>query len=754
MERRKIIHPNQQITDGDLNDMGEFARTSLDHVVHDCVEPGLKYWGFPVTETGPLEVTVGEGRLIWNGAVYYRNDDGGVVISLADYVPAVTRKIVTIAVWGNQFNTAVQPRTFLVDSETGQTEAEAVATESRRWAEVNAVPGAENANPQPPALGANVLAVAHVLMGPSGIISITPVDDNRVRSVAENAAGIKDLQTWRLRAGTILDTLGTNISGLSERVRTTVKRRDLLEMMRDIARVKYALAFDSSASSYATDYFWSEDDSDTEHADYNSKVFRGLGFPHAAEKTANLALLNPLEDRVKVTSNFALPTYTPVPRISVVGRDGDIPISQYQHQTVETTQKTMTRLRMQYTDIYDRNVPMELRLINYDQALGVYKFNGESWVIEGDIRYSNYGDYFHYADFRQVKFDYVEEPYWDVVTTSESVSGSVLGQTFLNSQDGWMTHVDLYFTQVAASGNVHVLLTETTNGAPDLSKVIASVTVNQSDIKTYPTATRVPFTPTYLKKDRYAIVLITQGAHLVAYVQDNKFAEGTLFYSTDGAWFQGDLARDLAMQVHFARFNVTRVEVQIEPFELSGGIGAIDILATAFVPDGCKIVFEIQINGVWRAIQGHETNILSSLPPLVPARIVFLGTTDLMPGITFGSASRVTTYRLDDEMVHVSKVRDPAGSVDTVEVRTRLVGFDDTKHSLDCVLLKGAGYSTEVAADSYEDRETGHPEQIERIFYFDLDPTVDSYKIKLEGETTDAQTTFYVYERTDVSYAS
>jgi len=56
MEQRVIIHPNQQVTDTDLNNVGEFARASLDHVVADGIEPGRKFWGFPVTATGPLEL--------------------------------------------------------------------------------------------------------------------------------------------------------------------------------------------------------------------------------------------------------------------------------------------------------------------------------------------------------------------------------------------------------------------------------------------------------------------------------------------------------------------------------------------------------------------------------------------------------------------------------------------------------------------------------------------------------------------------
>lgn len=761
MERRVIIHPNQQVTDGDLNNIGEFARASLDHVVHDGVEPGRKFWGFPITITGPLEITVGEGRYYSQGQVYYRNDEGGVVINLADYVPVVTKRIVSVVVWGNQSPTAVEPRTFLIDAETGQTEAEAVATESRRFAEINVVPGTENANPQPAPLDMNVIAIAHVTMTPSGVESVEMVESNRLNSVASNHQKIAELQAWRGQAGTRIDTLGTDVANLAHRLTGTVTQRELFEVAADVARVKRALDFGDDLSSYGHDPFLDMRDSDPDHPDWLAKVEEGCRFPYAQQRVANINLLNPLEERVKLTGSFALPAYTPVERISVVGRDGEIPISQYQHQTVEMRQKTMTRVRVRYG-------PYQIVCTNsdwwktgqYDPVQGIFRRGNEEWEV-ADYKISHptrndaNGLQAKWVRLRQVFYDYVEEPYWEQISITESVSGSVIAQTFLNSQDGWMTHLDLWFTQVAASGVVHVLITETTNGAPDLRKVIGRVAVDPEDLKTYPQETRIPFTPTYLKKGvRYGIVLVTQGAHMVAIVDGNKFAEGSLFYSTDGAWFQGDLTRDLAMRVLYAEFPATRVEVQIEAFELANGIANIDILAESYIPDGCDLIFEIQINGVWRPLQYYDTNILTGLPPLLPARIVFLGTTDLMPGIKFGAASTVTTFRPRTDFTHISATRTLPGAVDVVEIRTRLEGWDGDRHTFDCSLLTGEGFGTEVAADGYEDRETEDPEAIERRFYFELLTPVDAYKIKMEGTTDNALVTFHVAERVDVSRAT
>lgn len=758
MERRVIIHPSQQVTDGDLNNIGEYGRLSVDHVVHDAVEPGRKFWGFPVTITGPLEVTVGLGRYYSQGKVFYRDEEGGIVLNLADYIPVLTRRIVAVVVWGNQVETAVEPRTFLIDPETGQTEAEAIATESRRFAEINVVPGTENANPQPPALDMNVLAVAFVTLTPAGVESVQMAEGNRLASVASNSQEINGLKGWRNQAGTRLDTLGTDVANLASRLKGTVTQRELFEVAGDVARVKRALEFGDDLSSYGHDPFLDLRDSDPDHPDWLVKVEEGARFPYAQQREANLNLLNPLEDRIKLSGTFALPAYNSVERISIIGRDGEIPISQYQHQMIETVQKTMTRTRVRYG-------PYQIVCTNaawwktgqYDAVGGIFRRGNEEWQVADynithPTRHDSAGRTAKWVRMRQIFYDYVEEPYWENIVVTESISGSLIAQSFLNSQDGWMTHIDLWFTQVAASGSVHVLIVETTNGAPDMRKVIGRVAVDQQDLKTYPTATRVPFTPTYLKKgQRYAVVLISQGAHTIAYVEDNKFAEGSLFYSTDGAWFQGDLVRDIAMQISYAEFRGTRVEVQVEAFELANGIANIDILAESFIPDGCDLIYEIQINGVWRPLQYYDTNILSGLPPLLPARLVFLGTTDLMPGIKFGSASKVTTFRPRTDFKHVSATRTTPAPVDVVEVRTRLEGWDNGRHTFACRLLTGGSFSTVVTPASFEDRETEDPNAIERRFFFELGAPISAYKIRMEGTTDNPLVTFHVAERVDVS---
>src|SRR5690606_1239105 len=205
-------------------------------------------------------------------------------------------------------------------------------TESRRFAEINVVPGTENANPQPAPLDMNVIAVAYVTLTPAGVESVQMVEANRLNSVASNHQKITDLQAWRSQAGTRLDTLGTDVANLAHRLTGTVNQRELFEVAADVARVKRALDFGDDLSSYGQDPFLDLRDSDPDHPDWLVKVEEGARFPYAQQRVANINLLNPLEERVTQTGSFALPAYMPAERISVTGRDGEIPISQYSHQ--------------------------------------------------------------------------------------------------------------------------------------------------------------------------------------------------------------------------------------------------------------------------------------------------------------------------------------------------------------------------------------------------------------------------------------
>jgi hypothetical protein len=754
MEQRVVIHENQQITAVDLNNVGEFPRKSLDHVVNDAVDNTRKFTGFPVIASGPLQVSVGGGRFYNQGKVFFRDEEGGVSLSLADYVPLVTKRIVTVAIWGQEVMTAVQPRTFLTDADTSTTEAEAVATESRRHAEANLAGGTEAVEPQPPALDANVLAVAYITMTPGGIESIVAVEDNRLASVKDNRTRIKALEVWRNYAGARLDTLASDLAGLAARTRGMVSRTDFNEVAADVARLKDIADLPVDLSSYGADHFLDMRDSDDTHPDWLCRVEEGIRFPAAQQHLAQIAILNQFDANVKIVDGFMLPKYTEVARIAVVGNDSEFSLSQYSYQTVQIDELTRTRTRTRYgqTYLYCTNAAF-WKSGDYNQAQEIFSRGGENYEVIEWIA-GIYGPR-SFARIRQFWVDTWEESYTEARTITHSVSGSISGQTFLNAQDGWLTRIRLPFTKAAGTGDVHVLVTETTAGAPDLSRVIARVTVAAEDLKVLPLKTSVPIGPVHLTAGRYGIVWVTAGNHFMALVHDNKYLEGSFFQCTDGAWFQGDLTRDVPLELLFAEFASPRVEVQMQPITLENGIANIDILAESIAPAGTEIHYEVQINSVWRRL-GHEVGLLNGLPALLPFRIVFLGTTDIHAGIALGAPSTVTSWRPRTDFQHVTKTISLTELCDEIEVRVQVEWWDNARHNVDCNLLTGVGFAAVVANTSVEERLlpdlSNAQDRREYRFRFSLGTPIDEFKIHIEGETNNALVTFHVSERVYIAW--
>jgi hypothetical protein len=762
MERNVRISPNQKIASADLNNAGLFARASLDHVVNDGIDPGKKFTGFSVVQSGPLEITVGAGRFYSVGRVFYRDDDGGVVLQLADYIPLVTRRVVTVAVWGQEVMTAVEPRTFLEDSVTRATYADAVATESRRHAEVNLAAGIEAVEPQPAALDANVLAVAYVTLSPAGIVSIVAADINRLSSVAANTTKIKDLDAWRNQAGARLDTLASDLAALNARTRGMVTRRSMNDVIADVARIKDILNVPQDVVGSYADHFLDLRHTDIAHPDHLARVEEGIRFPAAQQSLAQILLLNQYETSVKLTGGtFMLPKYTPVTRIAVTGQDSEFAMAQYAYQTIQTEQLTATRQRTRYGESFDVCTNTAWwKSGQFNAAQGLFARDGETYEVVSFTK--NLGVGHEILRVRQYWVDTFEEAYTETRVETQAVSGAISGQTWLNAQGGWLTAIRLPLTRVADTGDIHVMICETSGGSPDPKRVIARTTVAAENLKVLPVKTEIPITPVYLGAAQYAVVWATPGNHFMALVTGNKYLEGSFFQCTDGSWFQGDLTRDVPIELVFAEFASPRTEVQMQPITLENGIANIDLLCEAITPPGTELHHEVQVNSVWRRIDGGSLNLFAGLPALLPYRIVFVGTTDVQPSLTLGAASTVTAWRPRTDFKQVSLPIALNAACDEVEIRVEVENWDDARHDVNCKLLVGVGYATTVTAAAAEEIDlpdvmisgmlvTGRKEF---RFVFHPAPSISSMRVKIEGTTNNALVTYHVSATVGMGWAA
>lgn len=751
MRETVIFRDRQEVQATDLMEVQDFVRASIDDLIRDAVTNGKGFAGFEVTQDTSSSVTVAAGRLYSGGAMYFR--DTVTSLPLASFLPLVTKKKVAIVVWGMLADQDTEPRDFLVNVETNETEPQVVAMHSARTVQMQAIAGIESPDPQPPAnLDTNVLPVAYVTLSTSGIVAIEPAVGNRLPNVSELETLIDALNNWKTQVDPRIATLVSEIAEIKRKLGATSQQHDVFRIAADMARVKEALGLPATYAEYGADHFLDTGDSDTGNLEFLAKVEEGIRFSDEAADEAALAVFNPLDPNIKMSGGLILPKWSHQRRITVDSYASELSIASYGYQTIEMKELTMSRERVRYGNTMTVCTNSNwFRSGQYDPVSRIFSLNGETFEVLDNP--DTFGGDAHWVRVRQFWHDTYQEPYWTAVTVPRSITGADVAQTFLNAQDGWMTRLHLWFTRLAGSGNLTVAICElTSSGTPDPNRVICYKTVNYSELRIGWTA--IEITPTFLKAGRhYAIRLITNADHWVGMASGNKYSQGTFFYTTDNVFYAGDLTKDLMFAIDFASFASPRVEVQLAPLSLSGGITDIDILCPMVSTNVAKVTFEVQIGGRWRPLDAVTPNLLVGLPPLLPLRAVFNGTTDVHAGLnTVGS--RVHISRPRTTFKHISKSQSLAAATQTVHVIYKLEAWNEAHHTLTCNLLTAGGTvspSTVINKDLGADTINGG-RVIERTCLFNLAQPVSSYKVITEGGTTTALDTFHVSERVRVDF--
>lgn len=775
MEKRVNFRDRQELQAGDLSNVGAYATESLDRVVREGMTDEKKFSGFAVSKTGATEVTITPGTYWSNGERYIREQ--AHEIDFLSQLPLATKKIAAIIATGQTIDTSIEPRDFLIDVETGATEPDSVAMQQLRYAEFQLAYGTENATPQRPTVSTDNLVIAWVTLSTTGVDSIEPAGENEFMSTKRLAQRATELEVWRTQAGEQITTLGTDITTLATRLGQMANSTILARIFADVALIKAQLELEDNYSGYGNENFLAVDQSisDPTHAGYSAKVEEGLRFPDANASSVAISLFNPLDPSVKIGSNgLMLPKYTEVRRLSVDRFYQQLSLSQYEYQEVTFKKIAMSAQRLRFglamtvcnNSEFWKTGTFDYRKGIFTDKLGrTYQALGTDW----DTRWTgseiqNKGD--KWVRLQQFWYDTEVEYYQDRVVTDFTVNGSMVAQTFLNTQGGWLTSLDLYFTQVAATGNVRLLLTKTATGKPDLQRVVAETTVDAAALVKGSNAsqashwTRIPLVPTALEAgERYAIVLLTGGDHYVGLTQGANYAAGTLFYSTDGAFFQGDLTLDMMFRVNFASFDSTRIEVDLGSLNLAGGINDIDIAYEGVAPSGTELGFEVRPEGSsrWHAL-GAGDNPFATLPALVNFRAVLIGTKDLMPGFRL-TGSSVKISRPATALTHFTDpIALPAPS-QSIKVITILDMFNEANHEYDVFINDLTNGLTNVAPASEMDEvleeKDGARKRVRRTFEWtaaQLPTATSSFVIKSSATAAVATEIFHVERLTYLTF--
>ena len=473
MESTVIYRDRQELQSADLNNTQDFTRDSLDHIVKDAVDAGKAYTGFSASKTAATEVTLTAGRLYGSGAVYARNED--ILVDLFNALPLITKKRVAIVGYGQEVETDVQPRDFLIDAQTGTTEPQSVAMENLRRAEISTVAGTESPDPAYPAVDAGLTVIAYVLLDTNGVASIEQWKPTQLPNLRTLSGRTGALEDWRGQISGQVDTLRTDLSALADSMTAYALKSEIVSLTEQLEEIRDEVYAPGAYIFYGRNHFLDETGSQTGHADFDAVVNEGIRFPHAASDESTLALLDPNNVFVQpnVGGGLIIPAYTHKLRMDLTGYSGETRAAQYTFETTTITQLTRSRQRRRYGP--EKRVCTNgrwWRQGQYDLATNVFRNGGETWLVTNGVpdQMPNGEDVangnVHWIRVRQFWIDTYEEPYWDKKTTQSTINGQQVAQTFLNSQDGWLTRVGLYFSRKANAGDVNVMICETATGCP------------------------------------------------------------------------------------------------------------------------------------------------------------------------------------------------------------------------------------------------------------------------------------------------
>lgn len=748
MEKQIIARDRQEVRPSDQNDMQRYASESMEHIAYDGVGKGKYYAGLNVSQIGPTDIRIAPGRYWAAGQIFVREESLQLGIqaldfSLFQYLPTEHEKAIAAIVYGLEQDTNVEPRDFLVDLNTRVTEPQAVPMRRMRLAVVDMAEGIESPQPQVPPVPGGVLHFCTIYLGPTGILRIEMVESAKVPSAENNQIDLLELRAWQLSIAAQIETLRSLLAKIQELIAKFAPLRELRALAVDVARLKTRMRLPDFYSSYSADWFLFADKSDPTFSGYDARVDDGLLFPIESSALANMALLNPSDASVMVHEGVALPRYSSIKRFATTGKDGDMPLAYEQQSfTVQTFEAaTFTHAYgwsyNQYVAWWAQkyNEPVNFgqggapnTRLNHEQKT-TYSYN---WTLEWN---------------RNWTLEPVEHEYLSPTTTE--LFGALVAQTFLSPAAMWLTRVGINFTKVDTSGDVTLVVCQTSKtGEPLLGETLATTTIPQSQLKLYPQETTIAVKPCFLRSGkRYAICLITGGGHRVATVSGEKHTQGTLFYSTSGVFFEGDLTKDLLFSLYSAKFEQARSVIALQPISLSGGISDLKIDAPAHRPDGTSLIYEFQIGSSWKPLTEPVYN-LASLPDVLPLRVVLQGTTDVMPALTLAQDS-ILGSRSKTTLTHFSTLRTLPSASDALTVYAISYGFVSAQHTLTIAIVEAGGTVRTAAVAEIEDFPDG---STQHAFEFALPAPITQFRIRITATRSSAAVApFVITERMDVA---
>jgi hypothetical protein len=815
-ENAVIYRDNQETQAADFNNLQDYLGDSLDHVVLDAIEPKMSYSGFVISKVAPTQINVSPGRFYSAGQVYARNEV--VTIDLFNMLPVTQKKQIAVVCWGSTITQDIQPRDFIIDADTGQSQPQSVAMTTTRYCNVDVVPGVEGPSPQYPATDATDLVIGYVLVDPTGIVSVQQVTANAIDNLRDLTDRVSTIEVFDAQISGQVATLTTALAALADQLRNYVLITEYQKLVTLVKEIWDLIHQPAAYIYYGTDNFLDTSLSyTTGNVDgaYNAQINEGLRFPGTnAAATTTLQLLNPSDPTATISlDGFMLPTPSGA-RVRVDCSFNAIPwieerILQYVfiNFTIRHLRPARYRHRCGFPWLPCPASQVWWYQAQLDPTTRILSFVGETWEIAQwrDIAQhpENTPDWPQHQ-FDRLRFfwrDRVDVYYWAKLFDNFDHSGQHICQTFLNGQDGWLSGVTVFMMSPLAQPLAVLIAGTQSDGTPDhLKQTIRRITLDGpgvqacfdnpvliGDIETIRTFQVGIFTKTFIKtgppiyvypcRINFPPVFLESGKRyglhfLTTY--DHRFCisdQWDLFAVHQGAyWVSGSTGlylwpsttnpKSLRFMLHYATWGqwqgntqaaggAVRAEVQMQPLQLAGGIGGIDILADAVEPPATDLSYQVQIGGNWQKFDADPNMpAFSGGPAILPFKIVFTGTTDLMPGVSL-QQSQVTVHGVRSTVFHhISTFIPVASAITHIKVICKLYSFVTAHHTCTASLHYS---TTHKPADVIVDM-TLDDGSIERTWTFNTASIADGFYVEIDG-TTDGVGDYYLVGQR-IAYAS
>jgi hypothetical protein len=745
MERQPIFRDRYEVTDEDLEKLTAWSQESSDHVGLDAIDAGRKFTGFVVSQSTSTAITVGAGRLWYNGERYFDDTVGGYPLDLTGKKPDLLSVVVAIVVTPETVETHNEQRDYETDAETGTKEPRDVNVERRRRARFEAVAGIEAVSPAAPVLPDTAVVVALVRMGTGGIERITRNTDRVLPNLADVAGRTRGLESWRTGAEPIIAGVQGQLGALAAQLAGQANRRLLIDIASDVAIIRKKLSLPDTYAGERGDDFTDLTYTDTAAVGYAARVEEGLRLPYEAEDEVELGLQNIYDPKLKVTgTGLCLPAWTAIEDRVVRGAAGELNLASYASEPRTFTKLAMSQARARFGADFEVSTGSAF----YQTGTYLGRLNGSFRTIfaKDGVPYQQYEtgevdpDRYKIVRLSKLWTDQVTEPYWARYVTTEVVNGYAHCETFFNQHDRWIVGMTPWIHQKPAEGNLTFGICGTYRGEPDFDQVLYMATKAPADVKLAnaagPNDLMTPIEPTFLKGGRYYTYFVSTPAGYIHAVADEQNPHsGTYFYGLNGGQWFAQPGTHLIFSLWQAAFGTTLVEAVMLPLSLAGGIQGIDVQAEMIVPDDGDVVWSVFVNNGWRQFSPDTPNPLTTpFPNVVPFKASFVGTNAAMPAIRLpGSVARLSRLALAGK--HVSTPKALATPVNAVTKRIRLFpGWDPARHSATITLKRGA---TTETADTVVD-EPQVDGSIERVATFNLGAPASSY-VSIVDYSTDTR---------------